>query len=232
MNNRIVKNALKTAALLILCCSLAGCAAGTTELSDRLAVGAIAVDYAGEKYSVSIACLDPQGGSSEKKNIELQFFEAEGKFLEDAFAALDDMTGRRLFYGHSAGLVISRDVIGERLAETMRYFIQDPATRLGLYVFASEGSAGELIRRKTVHKALAVGAIQAVCENADIGEYELAPIFKLGAALSDDGRRAGLPLLASRPVEATGHEGEVFELFVAGEIGIEQRGGLMYNNFE
>lgn len=218
--------------LILMSILLCGCSAEPTELSDRLAVGLISVDYYDGQYLVSIACLDPQAGSAEGKTIGLQYFEASGEFLDDAFERLDEITSRRLFYGHSAGLVVSRDAAQHKLPETLHYFVKDFRTRLGLYVFLSEGSAGGLLRLKTVHKALAVGAIETLSENADNGGYELAPLFKLAAYLSDDGRRVSVPLVSSRPAEATGVEGEVFEVYVAGEIGIEHKGGLMYNQTE
>ncbi len=229
-----VKTARAAAAVVLIALVLliTGCSAEPTELSDRLAVGLISVDYSDGQYLVSIACLDPQAGSTQDKTIGLQYFEAGGEFLDDAFDTLDEITSRRLFYGHSAGLVVSREAAAQKLPETLRYFVKDKRTRIGLYVFLSEGGAGELLRLKTVHKALAVGAVETVCENADNGGYQLAPLFKLAATLSDDGRRAGVPLLASRPAEATSVEGEVFEVYVTGEIGIEHKGGLMYNQTE
>ena len=229
-----VNKARATAAVVVLTfiMLITGCSSEPTELSDRLAVGLISVDYSDNQYLVSIACLDPQAGSTEGKTIGLQYFEASGEFLDDAFKSLDEITSRRLFYGHSAGLVISQEAAAQKLPETLHYFVKDKRTRVGLYGCLREGLAGELLRLMTVHKALAVGAVETVCENADNGGYELAPLFKLAAILSDDGRRASVPLLASRPAEATGAQGDVFELHVAGEIGIEHKGGLMYNQTE
>lgn len=208
---------------------LSGCAPRAVELGDKLAAGVISVDYADGAYSVGVSCIDPRGGDMAQDAVELQFIAADGEFLDDAFEELDRLTGNRLFYGRSSGLVVSVSALEAKAAEIARYFIKDPNTRPRLYVFACEGEAARLIKLRTVDKTSTVSALQLIIDNADNAGYRTLPLFKLASALCDDGRRASAPLLAARKAETLKKEDEVFELYVAGEIGIEHEGGLMYN---
>ncbi|MEG0750800.1 MAG: hypothetical protein RR998_03550 [Oscillospiraceae bacterium] len=209
------------AAVLISMLVLSGCTRGATELSDRLMVGALSVDFHDGEYRVSAACLNPRAGSGNGDDVELQFIDVRSKSLAESFEQLNEQSSQQLFFGHTVAVLLGDTAVREKLDDILDYCVKNTHIRLGISIFACDSDAEALLRINTVYRAESVGALQVVIENGFESKRRAVSLFELSRTLYNGGASGNIPLICERDAEVTGKGGqETKELYIAGRISI------------
>ncbi len=191
---------------VVLSCS--GCLSLSKELSQRGIVAAIGIDFSAGKYKITLLILNADQASSEQNSYDVDYIRAENEDLHQAFVAANRSTAKDLFYGHNSILIFGRDLMEQRLKETMLYLAQSKETRLNVNVFMVEEKAEDFITTKTSNKAHLSGTLDKMLtinyNGIDIG----VQLFELLCHFEESGVSGVLPVLGKEEIESSLSAGE------------------------
>lgn len=134
---------MKRAAIVLLCLMLAiplsGCAP-TVRLEERLIIRGMAVDFDGQ-YRITVQAYR----SREEGGEAFTFLSSAGESVYEALDQLEEVSGKLPFYSELAMIVVGGEAIAHGLNDLLSGFVQENEVRMGVFVFACEGTASELI---------------------------------------------------------------------------------------
>lgn len=213
-----------------------------TELDNQAIVEAIGIDYADNKYEVTVQYFNMEGtgGNSPIDSTKANVINVTGKG-ESVTAALESASlkcGRPFMYGITSLIILGRDALDNDVVKTMSfaesYYQSNPSVLLA----AADGKASDILSVKFKEGIISVEHLRMILDNADyIGISESVKILEM---LSEQRREYGgtvLPVLKSiNNGSDASDDGKTVELSsgyliaggkFAGEISLSDMSGLM-----
>ena len=130
-------------AVLIACFITAFSFHLTTELNHRAIVTALALDHDGDVYTATVTVFDSESSDSEKKNAAVLSASAEA--AADAFALLQQLSERELFYKHNGMLLLGNGIGVQQMDEVLQLPINVRGIRFNISAIQCEGRAADML---------------------------------------------------------------------------------------
>jgi len=213
-----------------------------TELDNQAIVEAIGIDYADNKYEVTVQYFNMEGtgGNSPIDSTKANVINITGKG-ESVTAALESASlkcGRPFMYGITGLVIIGRDALDEDIVKTMSfaesYYQSNPSVLLA----AADGKASDILGVKFKEGIISIEHLRMILDNADYNG--IAESIKILEMLSEQRREYGgtvLPVLKSiNNGSDASDDGKTVELSggyliadgrFTGEVSLSDMSGLM-----
>ena len=139
---------MKKIFLLILSLLLCGCG-NYSELNKLSIVTAVALDKNDDKYEVSFLIANsPKAQTSSKEGeAKTTVYSGTGKTIPEAAQSIDQISPKRLYFGHINVVVISEDIAKEGFFKSADFLIRNPQTRKKFYLLQAEDTkAGDVLK--------------------------------------------------------------------------------------
>ena len=125
---------LITNILLVLLLSLTGC--GMVEVEEYSIISGIGVSYENDEYEVTFEIYKENNG--ETTNLTAITKSAKGKTLSHAISNLSKIMYKQPYLNHCLILLFDKNILEQKLDETLNYFIHDVRIRSSCYLIVSE----------------------------------------------------------------------------------------------
>lgn len=150
--------------ILILMTILLGSCRNFIEPEDRLIVLGLAADYENDKYTVTVEVVDNEESSVGRVSSKL--YTASGMSLFDANRNLIKNTGKRMFWGHTKIIIISRSVAAKSLYPIIDWINPDQELRADMKLLVSqEKTAKEIFECKAEKTSIITQTIIEILKN-------------------------------------------------------------------
>ncbi len=132
--------------LLIGCCllsigSMSGCSA--VQLSEKLIIQGLGVDYDTNGYHLTMIVLDTEKGNEDEVTTLIS---ADGKTMTAAFANAENAYGQEIMLSHNL-FVIMNENAAKNIDEVIGYFRNNPEARDTVSLFIEKNSASNFISK-------------------------------------------------------------------------------------
>lgn len=195
------KKILAVIAISAISVNITGCLSFSKELSERLIVSVMGVDFDGENYCLSAACLSTAGSDSEQEGFNAEHISYESASLNEAFSGLNEKTNKSLFWGQATAVLISADAAKERLSEIISFLSNEESFRMNIHILIYNGLANETVRMKTNNNVTIGDDIEKLLSNMPKGTNCSVKLFELAATMNSGGVTAFLPILRAQENE-------------------------------
>ena len=202
--NKSVKY-VSAALILLLLAMLSGCAAPRgEELSKRLIVEAIGIDYADEEYIVTLQALDTHsaGGGTDpnEKGDATAFRRYTGKTVAEALTGVTPATGLTPLYSQARILVFGKELAARDLSEPLDFFLREYHTRSDILIAVADSTAEDLLRADLGDSAPdAVILEEAVTQSSENGDGCAVKLYRFMDLLFSDTDTAYCPVISLQP---------------------------------
>jgi len=206
-----MNNLPKTLLCLLLVIPCCGCLPAT-QLEQRAIVQAAAVDYADDRYNVTLQLFDPSANAENAGGDAYLVKELIGTTLTQAFEQASQ-NGREIYLGSCQLLAVGKES-SNRLREVLDYFNSRPQTRATMMVVCANGNAADLLKvGDGKYKPMPSAAAEQILQLAE-KEKRILPcrLKDILAALETDGWDTLLPLMG------TSGQGQEAKLELVGSV--------------
>lgn len=132
--------------LLLLSCS--GCS-GIKQLSERLIIKGVGVDFKDEKFEVTLMYLDTApvevGAQNPTKSMS-----TKGKSVLDCMTNAVARTGREILYSHNLFILVGQEAVKDQIRPATQFFVRYYESRPTVKLFAAEKTAKEIMSVKDI----------------------------------------------------------------------------------
>ncbi|MBQ6818400.1 MAG: Ger(x)C family spore germination protein [Clostridia bacterium] len=188
---------------LSLLFGLTGCS-DTAPLKEKLIIEGIGVDYAENRFEVTLQVYAPSTEGVSKKGY--QTFSAVGETLYQALRLVDENTGKYSYYSDTKVVVFSLDALQKGLWNNVEYFVRSSEMGSNVALAATRGRAADLLTVEGEGNNIPA----RVLSNAlHYGKSDVGPIsgelMTVSAMLVNDWGEVSLPMLAVEKKEGKGY---------------------------
>ncbi|WMM24274.1 Ger(x)C family spore germination protein [Tissierella sp. MB52-C2] len=151
------------------------------ELEEVSPVSGIAVDKTPDGYKLTAEIIDIDQSSKEPKFVSLKL-SAEGKSIFDCIRNMIDITAKKLYFGHTSVIIVSKDVARDGVIPILDFLFRDAEPRINMYMVVSDqDSASEILDLQSVSTDIRAFEIATMIVSSDqlsktpnISIYQLA----------------------------------------------------------
>lgn len=126
------------------------CAAGETELKNRLIIEGIGVDWdeKEEQYALTIQVLvtAPSNGKENTAENPVANYTVRGKTIAEAINELCDTTGKNPLYSQNRIIILGASLSDDKAIRALDYFAREYTARADVYVAAASGKASDILQ--------------------------------------------------------------------------------------
>ncbi len=178
--------------------SFTACTGFSKELSERLIVSVAGIDFDGEKYTISAACLSTAGSEPEQKSFNAEHIENKVESLNEAFFGLYEKTNKSLFWGQATAVILSVDTIRERLSEIEQFMSENEAFRMNIQLLVYNGEAKKAVKMKTIDSVTIGNDLEQLFTNMPSNINLSSKLYELSSNSSNGGYSGFLPILQAK----------------------------------
>ncbi len=139
---------MKKLILFIITLFLCGCG-NYAELNKLSIVTAVGIDKSNDEYELSflIANAPKAETSSKEGEAKTTVYKGSGKTIPEAAQAIDQISPKRLYFGHINVVIISEDIAKEGFFKTADWLLRNPQTRKKFYLLQAKNvKAGNILK--------------------------------------------------------------------------------------
>ncbi len=203
-----------------VCLLLNSCGTYGGELSDKVIVNALAVDYEDGKYTLTAGWMV---SGEEEGSFETGFFEGRAARPQEASEALRSAAQKPLFFGHNATVVLGEGAGGQRLDEVLRFLVDTDDVRVSASVFYCDGRAGELLRTQTDERSFGDAAQALLTQGAAARDIKVG-LYDIATGAYGAGATGYLPVLRAQPVETSKNAEQTIYKLTCDSLALYNRG--------
>lgn len=139
---------MKKLILFIITLFLCGCG-NYAELNKLSIVTAVGIDKSNDGYELSflIANAPKAETSSKEGEAKTTVYKGSGKTIPEAAQAIDQISPKRLYFGHINVVIISEDIAEEGFFKSADWLLRNPQTRKKFYLLQAKNvKAGNILK--------------------------------------------------------------------------------------
>lgn len=198
----------KIVAVLALSLTLSSCTGISKELSERLIVSDLGIDYKNGMYTLTALCLSTEGISNEQKDYNTEIISCEAKELYSAFLGLSSKTVKEIFWEQAAVAVIGKGTAEDVCFDTMKFLIYNESLRINMNVFLAENTAAELLKLPASGGGAITAEIEELLENKPDGYDFKVELYDIASGVFSSGVTGFIPIVSPIEEEVKGQEKE------------------------
>lgn len=165
-------------------------------------VGCMAVDYDKEKdeYITTIEIINP--ASKEEQQMSGELYTSIGKLPFEGVRDIIMKAGRKLYWGHTKVMIVSKDIAKNKMIPILDYAYRDAEFRSDVYIIVSkEKTAKEILEKRIKYKVDAVMGYHlydVLKSQKHIEKYHRVELWRYLKCLYMDGMSPVLPAIENR----------------------------------
>lgn len=194
----------RAAAVLLLLASilaLTGCW-DARELDTLSIVAGVGIDASGTQgeydFTVEVgkAQKSKSGGDNNSKSAPYMLLTATDKTMLLAMQQFRFKNSRELFLHPNQVIIFGQELAAQGLGPVLDMFIRDHESRLEVWAFVADGTAGDILSVETKQEPIPAAAVARLMENASgISKYYGTKMIELFSRLADKGTSTVIPII-------------------------------------
>ena len=179
---------------LSLMLTASGCSGGSIysnyrDIAELLVIQTLGFDLSDAGVRLSVSAEGSTGAGKDNEGKTPVRLSVDAQSMTEAQDALQHYSGGlRLFFGHTAYIVLGENVLNTDTAQFFDCIERDAAFRLCIPVFAASGSASELVMGAGADEHAATRLMRAVTENLRLrGDAHIFTAAEIVSALDSNG---------------------------------------------
>ncbi len=186
--------------LAVLCVSLGGCFP-VSQLNERILIQAIAVDYEGGLFDVTLQYFVAPSGENNNTDVTgSALISGQGENLSEAFRSIAVRSSQTLFFGHNRLLVIGQNALDQKFSEIIHFFNTDHQTHPNISILTTFTKASDIISNKIGQNTIRAQEIEETIKNvAQTGDSFMSTLFYVVKSHMDPTQQTAI--LKVQPIE-------------------------------
>lgn len=174
------------------------------EINRLSIVSGFAIDknQSNDKYILTAEIASFMTGGKEAE-IKGKTVESEGETVFEAIRSMLQLSGHRLYWGHSKIVVVSEEIAGEGMSKVLDLIYRDAEVRTDMYVLVSKGkTAKEVFLQQGITSALAgYEVMEMLASQKNAGKAPSTKIYQYIGAISNKMAAGVLPSIELKSIE-------------------------------
>lgn len=194
-----MKKGLKIVLILLVSIVLTGCW-NYREVNEEFIVTAAAIDKSGDEYIVTVEITFPKKGS--EIALETDYIIERGRTVFEAIRKSITQSGKKLYWGHTMAIIISKEVAEEGILPILDFLARDTEVRNKIWLIVSmEENASILLQGKDEsHNSIGFHVDETMRNQKNIGMFHSVNLLDF---LRDLGAEGIAPTLATAKLVPT-----------------------------
>lgn len=167
------------------------------EIEQLSPVAGIAIDKSPIGYKLTVEIIDVDESNKEPKFVSLKL-STEGKSIFDCIRNMINLTAKKLYFGHTSVVIVSKDVAKDGIIPIIDFIFRDAEPRINMYMVVSdEYTANEILHLKSVSTDIRSFEIDTmIVSNDQLSKVPNTSVYQLANHIGTPGLYPVIPTVS------------------------------------